>query len=164
VSLRIAPVALVLMLAPLTAFAAPLRASGRAPAYRPGEVLVAVGPGAGLTAGTDGRAAARNPALAAVLSRFGLAHARNLRTSTDEASRHAEVFLLTRGQPGFDPAAAAAELRSQPGVLGASPNARLQLHVTPNDPYIGYQWHWATAPRRSTRPRAGIARRAMPRC
>ena len=111
----------------------------RAP-YAPGEVVVVTAPGASLSAAA-GSARASSPALAATLARFGLTHAETLRRASDPATRRVEVLRLRSDLADFDPRAAAAALRGQPGILAAAPNVRFDLHVTPNDPYLPSQWH-----------------------
>ena len=123
-----------------SAFAGPfLPSPSRAP-YAPGEVVVVTAPGAGLSAAA-GVARAGSPALAATLARFGLTHAEPLRRASDPASRSVEVLRLRSDLADFDPRAAAAALRGQPGIVAAAPNVRFDLHVTPNDPYLPSQWH-----------------------
>lgn len=116
-----------------------LPAPARAP-YAPGEVVVVTAPGFGLAVAA-GAARAGSPALAATLARFGLTHAEPLRRASDPASRSVEVTRLRSDLPDFDPRAAAAALRGQPGIVAAAPNVRFDLHVTPNDPYLPSQWH-----------------------
>ena len=52
------------------------------------------------------------------------------------------ALLLTSASAGFDPWAAAAELRATGAVLAAVPNVRMRLDLTlPNDPFLGSQWY-----------------------
>ena len=122
------------------AWAAPQVPSAPASSYTPGEVVVAMAPGAGLGVTSKGLATSRGASLAATLARFGLMRARDLRRATAAASRSVDVLLLTSDQPGFDPVAAAGALRGQPGVIGASPNLHMRLAVVPNDPFFSTQY------------------------
>jgi subtilisin family serine protease len=89
---------------------------------------------------TPGMARARSAPLAAALEQLGLSYVSDLRRSPHAAER-AGVYLLSSDRADFDPRAAAAALRAQPGVLGAAPNLHLRLDVVPNDPMFPQQWH-----------------------
>jgi subtilisin family serine protease len=120
------------------------RAVTRSAPARPwlsGEVVVALAPGAGLSAAPDGSARAGNTALAATLARFGLARAENLCRASSTATRTASFLRLRSSLADFDARAAAAALRAQPGVLGAAPNLNMRLDLVPNDPDLSNQWH-----------------------
>jgi len=122
--------------------AAHLPSAPRVP-YEPGEILVAMAPGASLAQAPDGSARAGSVALAATLARFGLGHATVL--SAETATGQGEIVRLKSALAGFDPVAAAAAMRALPGVVGASPNVHLQLNLVPTDPYLPYQWHLGTS-------------------
>jgi subtilisin family serine protease len=129
----------------------PLASVGRhlpsAPArpFAPGEVLVLVRPGGTLVAAPDGRLAARDATLAALLARHGLTHAQALRRATPAESRSFDVLRLSSTDPGFDPVTASEELRASGRVLAAAPNLHLQLHLAPDDPFFPFQWHLSTS-------------------
>jgi subtilisin family serine protease len=120
----------------------PLASLARPP--HPGVVLVALRPGAGFGIAADGAARATDPSLAATLRRFGLARAERLSRGVPRTARP-EFLVLRSDAPGFDPYAAAAALRAQPGVLAAAPDLRLSLHLVPNDSYLSDQWYLGTS-------------------
>jgi len=142
-----ASLALLLVLSPASVAAAPaaphaLRATDRPP--RPGVVLVELAPGASIgPAGANGLRAG-NAALQATLARFGLVRAERLTRGRPRAPRP-EIVALHSDAPGFDPYAAAAALRAVPGVVAAAPDLHLSLHLVPDDPYLGDQWHLGTS-------------------
>lgn len=127
-----------LLLVASGAFAAPLAPA--VPAPKPGTVLVALAPGAAFVPAPGGALRARDAALADALGRFALSGATRLDRSPARADRPA-FYALRSDAPGFDPYAAAAALRGEPGVLAASPDVALQLHVVPDDPWYPLQWH-----------------------
>ncbi len=108
--------------------------------YEPGVVLVALAPGASIA--PDAGSANAKGALASTLTRFGLARAALLVPGDDARG---DVLRLVSDAPGFDPEAAAAALREQPGVIAAAPDRHLQLHLAPDDPYFDAQWHLSTS-------------------
>ncbi|MCC6350365.1 MAG: S8 family serine peptidase [Candidatus Eisenbacteria bacterium] len=120
----------------------PLHSHARPP--RHGVVLVALRAGTTLEDAPGGALRVREPALAAALGRFGLAHARRLVRGGSGAGRP-EYFSLRSDAADFDPRAAAAALRAQPGVLAAAPDLNLSLHLVPNDPHLPTQWHLGTS-------------------
>ncbi len=111
---------------------------------RPGVVLVLLASGTTIEPAPAGGLHARDAALDATLVHFGLARAERLARGPSRA-RRPEVFALRSDSPGFDPVAAAAALRGQPGVIAAAPDLRLSLHLVPNDPYLSSQWHLSTS-------------------
>jgi subtilisin family serine protease len=128
-----------LMCCATLAAAAPHLPGAPREAFEPGEVLVALAPGASLATLPDGRARAANVALAETMSRLGLARADVL--SAANGAGAGEIVRLRSSLPDFDPVAAATALRAQPGVVGAAPNLHLRLDLAPNDPYLPNQWH-----------------------
>ena len=120
----------------------PLASRARPP--RPGVVLVALRPGTTLEPAAGGALRASQPALAATLERFGLARPERLSRGVPRIPRP-EYLALRSDAPDFDPYAAAAALRAQPGVLAAAPDLLLSLHLVPNDPYLATQWHLGTS-------------------
>lgn len=118
-------------------------ASNARPA-RPGVVLVAMRPGYTLDAGADGAVRARDAALAATLERFGLARPARLSRGVARKPR-AEFYVLRSDAADFDPRAAAAALRTLPGVVAAAPDLQLSLHLVPNDPNLPTQWYLGTS-------------------
>ena len=138
---KTACLALILSLSLPLELAAAHLPSGPRSAYAPGEVLVALAPNSGTITTRNGVARAGSATMTALLDRFGLSRAENLRGSTLPGQRQVEVVRLVSDQPGFDPEAAARTLRSQPGVIGAAPNLYFRLDLVPNDPGIASQWH-----------------------
>jgi subtilisin family serine protease len=132
--------ALVLLLCLPAAATAAALPSRPALAFSPGEVVVVTAPGTFARSAGDAGARAASAALAATLDRLGLGRAEDLRRATPPGARRVEIVRLFSGRAGFDPRAAAAALRSQPGVLGAAPNLHLRLDLVPNDPYFSSQW------------------------
>src|SRR5688572_27605819 len=102
--------------------------------FAPGQVVVIVRDESGVP-----RGASLPDALHARLAVLGLEHDRVIAASS--ARRAWSLHRLRSAVPGFDPVAAAAELRAMPGVIAAIPNYRLELsHTFPNDPMRSLQW------------------------
>jgi subtilisin family serine protease len=112
------------------------------PRYAPGEVLVALEPQSPLRVAADGRPAATDLALGAVLARHGLDGAAELPGRRPGTAASGTRFVkLTSWRPDFDAAAAARDLRATGAVRAAVPNFRVSFDATlPNDPYLGLQW------------------------
>ena len=132
-----------LMCCSTVALAAPHLPGAPKVACEPGEILVALAPGASLAAIPGGSARSGNVALAETMSRYGLAQSDVLAHAAVAGS--GDIVRLRSTLADFDPVAAAAAMRAQPGVIGASPNVHLRLDLAPNDPYLGYQWHLGTS-------------------
>jgi subtilisin family serine protease len=102
-----------------------------------GEVLVIVD--ADRTSVTDrGALTSSVPELDALIGSLGLSHAESLWPAS--ASGATRFLRLRSDRADFDPRAAAAALRSVPGVRAAIPNLKLDLHVLPNDPDLSDEW------------------------
>ena len=90
-----------------------------------------------LSVGRAGALSVSDPRLARHLAALGLDHGEQL----GEAGGLRYV-RLTSSSPGFDPSAAAADLRASGLVRAALPNLRMRLHATlPNDPDLADQWY-----------------------
>ena len=121
----------------------PSAAPPRTPAHLdvvPGVVLVAERGDAPLALGPGGRLSARDPGVAAVLTRHGLEAGATI--GVRPASSAWRFLKLRSPLGGFDPRAAADDLRAT-GAFGAvSPDYRLRpLATLPNDPDLGSQWY-----------------------
>jgi subtilisin family serine protease len=102
------------------------------------EVLVILNDQSPLSLAPNGRAAANNTRLAAVLSRHGLDHWRAV-----GAGRAAAHYLeLTSDLNDFDARAAARELSATGAFRAVAPNLALRPYIVPNDPYIGPNYEW----------------------
>src|SRR5262245_22310957 len=107
------------------------------------EVLVILNNQSPLSLAQNGRAAANNTRLAAVLSRHGLDHWRAV-----GAGREAARFVaLTSSRADFDARAAARELAAIGAFRAVAPNPALRPYVVPNDPYVDpyYEWYVESA-------------------
>ncbi len=108
--------------------------------HEPDAVVVVLAPGASLAPSADGTNA--KGVLGSTLARFGLARTTLLAPASGASG---DIVRLVSDAPGFDPEAAAAALREQPGVIAASPDVHLTLDLAPNDPYFDTQWHLSTS-------------------
>jgi subtilisin family serine protease len=79
--------------------------------------------------------------LSAALERHGLRSSRVLGGRARAGLEPARYLTLTSDHPGFDAAAAVAELRASGAFRAVLPNVRLSLLVMPNDPDLGVQWY-----------------------
>ena len=125
--------------------AAPLRAPTplRTPAHLdavPGVVLVAEGFSAPLAVGSGGRLAPADPALAAVLKRYGLDSGEVL--GVPPRGSETRFLRLRSALADFDPRAAAADLRATGAFRAVCPDYTFRPFDTlPNDNYLAFQWY-----------------------
>jgi serine protease len=102
--------------------AAPRRAHGGfEPPYVPGHIVVKFATGVS------------SAAMSAMSAYVGGRAVRGL--------HHAD-FVYVDIPPDADPAAAAAQMATRPGVIYAEPDARMFTMFTPNDPFYSYQWNF----------------------
>src|SRR5262245_10240552 len=105
---------------------------------RPGELLALGADFSRLELRANGDLLSSDARLRAALGRHGLNRYRAL--GPDEG-RGPRLIKLFSDQPGFDPRAAAAELRATGAFRAVAPNLVLDLYETiPNDPYLIFQW------------------------
>lgn len=124
--------AVLLALLPSATMAAPR-------AFLPGEVLVIVAAPDVLAPGPGGRVTAAGASTAEVLAALGIEQGSRL--AADRAGGR-EFWRLRSSKPGFDPIAAARDLRSSGAFVAAVPNYNMRLVDTiPNDPYVSDQWY-----------------------
>ncbi|HET9328483.1 MAG TPA: S8 family serine peptidase [Candidatus Eisenbacteria bacterium] len=106
--------------------------------YRPGELLVMPADFSRFQRRSDGSFSTSDARLQAALARHGLTR---FRLSGSRA------MTLRSDLPGFDPVAAAADLRRTGAFRAVAPNLRLDLYETvPNDPYLIFQWQIRSTP------------------
>ncbi|HTR97180.1 MAG TPA: S8 family serine peptidase, partial [Candidatus Acidoferrales bacterium] len=142
--MRLVAAALGVLLCSSTAFALDILPARPRTPFEPGQVIVALAPGADLSATATGGIATRSALAASALHALALGHARMLRRSAAAKDR-VELLQLRSDRADFDPVAAAAQLRTLPGVLAASPNVHFRLDIAPNDPLFAEQWHLGTS-------------------
>jgi len=115
----------------------------RAAPYRPGELLVLTSDWSRVDLRGDGSLRGRDAMLQAALGRHGL----NRYRAIGNGSGRSQALTLRSDLPGFDPVAAAADLRRTGAFRAVAPNLRLDLYETvPNDPYLIFQWQIRSTP------------------
>jgi len=110
--------------------------------YRSGELLVMPADFSRFQRRSDGSFTTSDPRIQAALARHGLTRFQAIGSALSP-----RTIVLKSDLPGFDPVAAATDLRRTGAFRAVAPNVRLDLYETvPNDPYLIFQWQIRSTP------------------